>query len=283
MHGVFCPLANRVLRAGMALLAVAAVAPALAGNLTATASQNLAPAVSNSSPGSSVSAAYPDAINPVALASATRTFLSASSDGSGVLVTQARAASAGLNTNYTLWDLGSNAALDPGLAAGLVLSLNFHVTGAASLPPVSLSTAALGYDAAVYSVGFQTAASLVNAVFGPVAPFPSVDYVITGNAALLGPVDLRFSLLHNASATGLMTATVSTQASNAGDALLNMALESVTLSSGSLPLAGLALRLETGEMLAVSPVPELPPSALLAAGLVVMALARRKAQTRITC
>ena len=43
-------------------------------------------------------------------------------DGTGVLVTEARAASAGLSTNYTLWDLGTNAALDAGLAAGLMLS-----------------------------------------------------------------------------------------------------------------------------------------------------------------
>jgi hypothetical protein len=259
------------------LLAACAAAPSWAGNLSATAGQNLDTPVSNPAPGSSTSAAYPDALNPVAWASATRTVLSAASDGSGVQVQQARFASAGWNTAYTLWGLGSGAALDAGTASGLSLSLNFRVTGSTLLPPVSLSSAYAGYDAAVYSVGFQTAASFVNAVYGPVPPFPSTDYVVLGDGGLLGSFDRGFSLQHNGQASGLMTASVSTQASHAGDSAIQLSLESVTLLGGTLPAGGLALKLETGELLVVSAVPEAPVALLWAAGLGLLVTRVRRA------
>lgn len=270
-----CPLPWRSLLA--LALGAAAAAPAWAGNLTANAGQNLQPTVSNPSAGSSTAAAYPDAQNPVAWSTATRTALGAASDGSGVLVQEARFANAGWNTSYTLWDLGSGTALDAGSASGLSLGLNFRVSGSTLLPPVSLSTAAAGYDAAVYSVGFQTAGSSINAVYGPVAPFPSTDYLITGDASMFGSFSRSFTLQHNGQVTGLMTAGVSTQASNAGDAAMALTLESVSLLAGSLPGGGLALKLETGELLAVSAVPEAPVALLWAAGLGLLAARVRRA------
>lgn len=257
-------------------LAWACTAPAQAGNLTANASQNLSPPVSQVSPGSLATAQFMVGGVAVAGSTVTRTGIAAFADGTGVEVTELRAANGNARNDYLLWDLAANAPLDDSWAATLTLAFDFRVSGVSALPPVSLSTMAVSYDAAVFSGLIETAGSAVSAVYGPIPPFPSEGYAITGNAALVGSFDIGFSLLHAQRTAGLLTMGFGVQAAKAGDATGSLALSGVRLVSGVLPAGGLAVRMETGEMLTVSAVPELPTLPMALAGVLVLGLLARR-------
>lgn len=251
--------------------------PAQAGDVVATASRNLQGSISNSSPGSSTSAWWPSETNPDANAISTRTSISATSLGKGMAANNAAAASGTAWTAYTLWNLGADSALDGTAASALDLNLNFSVIGSALLPQVSLSVVTTNYNVEVYSNGVNTNSSGFTGVFGPVPPFPSEDYLFTGNAAFFGNYEMQFSVLHHASGTGNLWMSFGNSAANAGTASGTLSLTSVTLAGGTLPASGVGLRMETGQMFVVSEVPEPQAALLWLTGLVaVTALARRR-------
>lgn len=246
--------------------ALATAGPAAAGQLVANASQNPTGQVSNPSSGSSVSAWWPDQTQPIAWSTTTRWDIQANALGAGTQMPVHQAASGTANTSYTLWDLGSGAALAPEIAGALTLSFNFRVAGTTEVDAISLSTASVNFDAALYSQIADAHGDGLSVVYGPVPPFPSEDYLYTGNVALAGNYDVGFSLLHVGSVGGLWTMGLSTSASHQAAALSTLWLDSITLAGGVLPANGLAVRLETGELMAVTTVPEVPPWALLLAG-----------------
>jgi hypothetical protein len=266
-------------RLAAAALVSACWLPAQAGNLVANASQNLSPPVSNTSPGSSVSAQFLVLNQVVAESSVTRQSIQAMADGSGVLVQQARAASGDARTDYQVLDLGTNAQLVD--AAGLRLSFDFRVSGVSALPPLSLSTVSVSYEAALFTAIVATAGAQLSAAYGPIAPFPSEGYIINGDSGLLGSFDRSFSLEHQNRSNGLLTMGFAVGASNAGDATGLLELTGVRWLAGPMPVAGLAVRLETGELVAVTPVPEATPATMLLAGLMAVGLmARRHRRSR---
>lgn len=271
------PLSARsFLRPALAGVLASLAVAAQAGNLSASASQNPLPPDTDVSAGSLAQAQLIIDNQLLAEATVSRVQIAAWVDGAGVPVTALHAASGSARTDYALWNLAADAPLDAATAAGLVLAFDFRVSGSASLPPLSLSTVALSYDAALFSTGFETAGSAVSAAYGPKPPFPSEGYVVTGNAALLAPFDTGFTLTHRQAANGLLTMGLAVQAANAGDAEAVLQIQGVRLVGGALPDGGLAVQLETGERFLVSAVPELPPAALLAAGLLALGLRARR-------
>lgn len=265
------PVAVTALAVGLATLA----APGLAGNLTATASQNTVGSVSVSDPGASASAYWPDAIHPTAYAITLRDSITASSAG-GTLATQALGAAGGASTVYQLWDLGTLAVLDGSLASGMTLEFHFQVTGDLQLLPVSVSTAAAAYDAVLYSVGASSAGSYVSGSYGP-APAPvNENYIWNGNPALIGHYDIGFSLQHVGSTTGTWTMNFTTGASNAGSSSGLIRLAGINLSAGQAPVGGLAVRLETGQLIPVSAVPEPGVAWMWLAGAAMLGLRLRR-------
>lgn len=249
---------------------------ATAGQITATASQNPIGAVSNASPGSAVSARW----NANASAEVTRTSVSATSLGDGVSPPGAYAASGATNTQYQLWSLASDAALGGSAASGLTLAFDFTLRGDTALPPVSLSVASVWWSAALYSAGISAKGGDATMVYGPIPPFPSVGYLTSGDPALMGAYDLSFSLMHRNAGNGLWTMGFGTSASHAGDAWGTLALSRIRLTEGTLPVGGLAVRLETGELITVSAVPEPAAHWMLLAGMASIGVfLRRRTRT----
>lgn len=258
----------------VALTALAMLPAAHAGQITAVASLNPEGFVQNPSGGSFTSADW----GTNAHAELTRTAISAMSHGEGVAPPSVYAASGTANTSYTLWDLSTGSALDGGVAAGLTLSFDFTLTGTTSLPPVSLSLATTSWDATLYSSVISANGGGVSILFGPLPPFPNEGYDISGDATLLGSYQKSFSLLHSHAGGGLWTMGFGTSASRAGDAWGTLALAGIHLTEGVLPSGGLAVRLETGELINVSAVPEPAPQWMLLAGLLgIGAFLRRRA------
>lgn len=252
MNPCTCPRTSRFAPARLLATALlVATGATQAGTLVATVSQNPGILLSDTQPGSSAAMYYPDALNPVIWATATRTTLTGSSDGTGALQTELRGASAQASTNYTLWDPSISAALDGGVAAGLVLSFNFVATLDLTIANTALSTSAGSYNVTLFNVGFDSAGDGVTTVCGPTSGCLS-----SGNAGLMGSHVVGFSVLHHNNGTGLMTSGVATQASETGDAMVSLNLASITLASGTAPAGGLAVKLETGELIPVTPVPE---------------------------
>ena len=249
-----------------------------AGELRAGASLNPVGSINNTSSGASTSAYWPDPVTPKAGATATRTQLTAFTDGAGVAPPQIYGASALAGNDYTLWDTAGNTNLDYATAITLTLSFNFRVTGSLSVDPVSLSTGATSYNAQLFSQVANTAGAFVNVVYGPVPPFPSEDYFTTGDAGLFGAYDRSFSLLHQAREYGLLNMDYGNSASNAARASGSLTLQSVTLVGGVMPAGGMSIRLvDSGQLFAVSAVPEPATGLLWLAGVAVLAgLARRR-------
>ena len=257
--------------------------PAFAGPFTINtyASKNLYGTHSDSSSGSpaEISSVWDPTVDPgpgYAYAKASRTGLEVVSDAQGAPITQGMSASADAWSNYTLWDLGANAAAANG--STYTLSFNFHLFGNLTVPAVSLSTANISYSAVVYSNGYQATGTGYSKVYGPIAPFPSEGYVFTGDTSLDGTFDKSFSLVHNSSATGLFTLGLISGASGAGYSGASLVLDSVTLLGGTVPVGGLGIRIDqTGQIIQVTAVPEPETYAMLLAGLgIIGSMARRK-------
>lgn len=265
------PVAVTALAVGLGIW----MAPALAGNLTATASQNTVGSVSVSDPGASASAYWPDVLHPTAYAIALRDSITASSAG-GTLVTQALGAAGGASTDYQLWDLGTLAELDLGLASAMTLQFHFQVTGDLQLLPVSVSTAAAAYDAVLYSVGASSAGSFVNGSYGPAPPPVNEAYIWNGDTALIGHYDIGFNLQHVGSTAGTWTMNFTTGAANGGSSSGLIRLTGISLSAGQAPVGGLAVRLETGQLIPVSAVPEPGIAWMWLAGAAMLGLRLRR-------
>lgn len=263
---------HRTLGALAALAALAGATAAQAGQVTASASLNPVGTDSRASNGSSTSAAY----GTNAHAEVTRTSIRVTTLGDGVTPPFVYGAGGTTNTQYTLWNLASDSALDGGVAAALTLRFNFTLQGTTTVAPVSLSTASVGWDAALYSSGADSAGGSASIVYGPIPPFPSEGYLTTGDAALTGAYDRSFSLLHRHAAGGLWTMGLSSGASHAGDAWSTLGLSGIRLVDGALPGGGLGVRLETGELIEVSPVPEASSHWLLLAGLLSLGIVVRR-------
>lgn len=259
------------------LLAVLAAGPlpAAAGDVKATVTQNPSTLFTDSNPEALAHASLVTSGITVAEATTTRQSITATIDGTGVEQTELRGADGSARTDYVLWDVALDAPLDGSFAAGLLLAFDFHVLSEVTLPPVSLSSARLAFDAALFSAGFETTSNAISAVFGP-GP-GGLQYLIDGDATLLGAVDTSFTLFHRDRVNGLLTMGLAVGGANAGDATGTLSITGVRLMGGTLPVGGVAVRLETGEMLPVSAVPEAPALAMALAGLLVVAtLARRR-------
>jgi hypothetical protein len=256
------------------------LAPAAAGDLRANASLNPVGTNSSASPGAFTSAYWPDPLVPKAGATATRTQLTAFSDGTGVEPPWVYGAGANLRSDYTLWDPSTNASVGFAVASTLTLSFNFRATGSLIVDPVSLSTGSASFNAAIFSQIADTESASVNVVFGPVPPFPSEGYIVLGDAGMLGAYDRRFSLLHQYREAGVLTMDFGNTASNAARAGGSLTLESIVLVGGEMPAGGLAVHmLDSGEKLVVYPVPEPAAGALFLIGAVALTgVARRRSR-----
>ena len=246
-----------------ALLAgVVLTAPAQAYNVQARASQNPNPGASDINGGALAYAEWP----PGAWAQATRTVQAAATDGlplSGA--STAFAAQAAAKSAYDLWDLGANAALSEAQADDIELVFHFQVAGHLTVDAVSLSVASLAHGATLYSTGFEQSDSYSSVVYGPMPGGPG--YLFTGDG-WYGDIDEHFTLTHRANADGIIDTSVQVSAAHHARSSATLSLNAVTLGAGTLPSGGLAIRLrETGEILAVSAVPEPGTWALWAAGL----------------
>ncbi|MBT9487027.1 MAG: hypothetical protein IV093_05895 [Rubrivivax sp.] len=244
------------------LAALVLSAPAQAYNVQARASQNPNPGASDINDGALAYAEWP----PGAWARATRTQQEAATDGlpqSGA--STAFAAQAAAKSAYDLWDLGSNTALSAAQADSLDLVFHFQALGHMTVDPVSLSVASIAHGATLYSQGFEQAGSYSSVVYGPMPGGPG--YLATGDG-WYGDIDTHFTLTHRSNADGILDTSVQVSAAHHARSSLTLSLNAVTLGAGTLPSAGLGIRLrETGEILVVSAVPEPGTWALWAAGL----------------
>ena len=275
--------ARATLSIGLALLAGLAATEASAGNVYAEASINTVGSVSDTNAGAFATASYPDALNPSATCLTDRTLIERWADGQGRPVNVQSGTNASAYTNYELWDLAGNVALDGGTAASLDLRFLYRVQGSTIVPAItgSLSSGSAGFWVQNYSGGSYTehAGNLV-AVYGPMSG--GEGYTIIGDTRMYGIYDFTFSLIHTSTVTGQMYH--SFQGSGGGFAVSDgiLSLESITLAAGTMPSGGLGVRLETGLILPVGTVPELDPAGLgavaaLVAGAIGLVERRRRA------
>ncbi len=262
--------------AACAALALLTSIPAWAGNVQASAGQNLEGTHTDSNPGTFASAYWPDVSHPVAGVMSYRTAIEAFSDGHGAPQQNHTDASGNSWTAYTLWNLASDTALDSATAATLDLSFNFRALGDLSVPTVSLSVGTTGFGVELYSSTVHTRNESISVVFGPVSTFPYEGYLFTGNAALFGHYDMSFSVLHENTGSGFLWMSFGNSASNAAFGSGTLMLQSITLADGTVPSGGLGVRLETGQILVVSNVPEPQAWALWLAGAGALGWAARR-------
>lgn len=248
---------------------------AQAGSVVANASRNGSGSISNPSAGSSTAASWPSEVLPDAFAEVTRTSITLAAYGKGSATNSQAAASGTSWTAYTLWDLASNTALDGATAATLDLSFNYRVQGITNVETTSTSVASASYLVELYSSTYHADGAGLTVVYGPVPPFPSENYAYTGDARLAGSHDWTFSVLHENASAGLMWMANSGSAANAAAVTSMLSLQAITLADGTLPAGGLGVRLETGEIIVVSAVPE-PATWMLWLAACAWALGRRR-------
>lgn len=256
---------------------------ASAGNVTASALINTVGQVDDTSAGATASAYYPDVIAPSAYANSTRTSIERSASGDGRPVTEGGASSGTSYTDFELWDLLGNTALDPAAAATLDLRFNYRFLGSTLVPTVSLSSASAGFQVQnYYASSYSEAGGSLTVVYGPVAPFPSEGYTITGDTRMLGTYDFIIPLSHIKSATGQIYLFFQGGAGNMGVSSGTLSLDSIVLTGGTMPAGGLGVRLQpTGQIITVTDVPEIDAAgvgsvaALVAAALALVERRRR--------
>ncbi len=265
----------------LALLAGLAATDASAGNVFAEALINTVGSVSDTNTGATAVAFYPDALNPAAYSLTDRLLIERWADGQGRPANQQSGTNASAYTDYQLWDLAGNVALDPATAAGLDLRFRYRLQGSTLVSPISLSAASAGFWVQNYSGGGYTEhAGNLTVVYGPV---PGGDgYIVTGDTRLLGIYDFTLDLVHTGTVTGQMYHQF--QGSGGNFALSDgiLGLESITLAAGTMPSGGLGVRLETGQIVPVAAVPEIDPAgmgavAALVAGAIGLLERRRRA------
>ncbi len=266
----------------------------LAGNVNATAYQNLVSIQETASPGNSTTAAV-NAQQGEGYARVTTSRRAVESDilGYGATATTHLTTSGFGSTNYELWNLSENRKLTAREAEPLQLSFNFKLTGFLETQPISLSGSSVSFQAVVYSDLYDEASNGVTLVFGP---GPGGDqYLQTGDGSLVGRVNKTFSLVHRNDDSGIYTMQLISGANNRARAQFQFSLESVSLLAEAVaagPSASfnavnataattaLGIRLvETGEVIPVGAVTAVPePSSLLmmAAGLGLLAAAQAR-------
>ena len=265
----------------LALLAGLAATDASAGNVFAEASINTVGSVSDTNTGATAAAFYPDALNPAAYSLTDRLLIERWADGQGRPANQQSGTNASAYTDYQLWDLAGNVALDPATAAGLDLRFRYRLQGSTLVSPISLSAASAAFWVQNYSGGGYTEhAGTLTVVYGPGSG--GEGYIVTGDTRLLGIYDFTLDLVHTGTVTGQMYHHF--QGSGGNFALSDgiLSLESITLAAGTMPSGGLGVRLETGQIVPVAAVPELDPAgmgavAALVAGAIGLLERRRRA------
>jgi MYXO-CTERM domain-containing protein len=260
----------------IAALTLSLSLPALAGNVVARAGQN-PQFVEDNNPGASASANWLDA----AIAHTTRTRTAVSIDGTGATASFHHNAAASHITDYQLWDLDTNTAVETALAQTALLDFGFRLTGLTVVAPQSLSSMTFQYSARLTSAAEALAASSVNVVFGPVPGNINGAYLFNGDLSLYGSFDQSFALRHSDAAQGRLNMLTAGLAANAAASNGQLMLNGVTFAG---PWSGGSLGIrfvETGEIIVVSAIPEPGTWALWLAGLgVVGLLARRREQAR---
>jgi len=262
--------------AGWVLLTTPA---AWAANITALAYQNTIGMDQQFSAGAQVSATYGNAY-----AGATRSLVMSRVDGAGAGAQTHFTATAGSTSNYSLWDMGRNFALEPAAAQQMDLVFNFDLAGLLTVSPFSLSGAATRFSAGIdYTVSGDSFQGAVSVSYGPVPPFPSLDYTVVGDDWLFGSYAASYSARHRGASEGVITFIVTNTAFNGGTAQSTLTLASVGLLGGVAPAGGLGIRIsETGLILPVSPVPEVATWATMGAGLLLIAAGRlRRRHARV--
>ncbi len=264
MHQTPLPRKRAAFTVLSALATWALAAPAGAYSVQAHASQNPSPRASDVNEGGLAYAEWP----PGAWARATRTAQAVSTDGqAGSTATTAFGATAAAKSAYDLWDLTTGVALSEAQADAIDLLFHFQVDGHMTVDPVSLSVASISHGAVLYSTGFEQSGSYSSVVYGPMVG--GEGYLATGDG-WYGDIDVSFTLTHRSKADGIVDTGVTVTSANQSRSFATLSLEAVTLLAGTLPGGGLGIRLrETGEIIAVSAVPEPATWALWAGGLAV--------------
>jgi hypothetical protein len=266
----------------------------LAGNVNATAYQNLISIQETTSPGNSTAAAV-NAQQGEGYARVTTGRRAVESDilGYGATATTHLTTTGFGSTNYELWNQSENRKLTAPEAEPLKLSFNFKLTGFLETEPISLSGSSVSFQAVVYSDLYDEVGSGATLVFGP-GPGGN-QYLQTGDGSLVGSVNKTFSLVHRNDDSGMYTMQLISGANNRARAQFQFSLESVSLLAGAVAAspsstfnavnataatAALGIRLvETGEITpvgAVTAVPEPSSLVMMTAGLGLLAAVRAR-------
>ena len=183
---------------------------------------------------------------------------------------------------------GHNQLLPASVATTLTLDFHFRLQGQLEVEPISLSNASVQWSAAVIA---GAAASQANSsaiiVFGPAPGNLDGEYLYTGDASLWGSFDQRFSLQHDSASSGMsgsravsrahlslvgLSYTVAPAAMGAASLLADGTTFGHNVSSLIGGLGHIGIRfVETGQILAVSAVPEPQGWALGLSGLMLLA------------
>lgn len=277
---------------GGALTVLLATPSAHAGNVVARAGQNPTDIVVDNQPGAGASVDWsPIEGSGFGWADATRTQVQAASDGTGGSSVRYFFASANHRSDYQLWDLALDEALPSEISNALVIDFHFVLEGQMEVNgiPNTQSRAQVQWSAAVRD---DTAGSSAIVVFAPGANDRDGEFLYSGDARLQGSFSESFTLQHERRSTGVLTMSVGGSAGNL--ALSNARLQLVGLSLAGDPPTGDGLGvqapytplhpgsigiklLQTGELLAISPVPEPQTWLLWLSGALMLGWMRRRA------
>ena len=252
------------------------VPAALAGNLSATAYQNLVDQEQDFSPG-------PGPVQVIfgnASASADRHQVSSSALGEGSTVTTQFGGAAGASSSYMLWDMTRDQALDVDTASFIWLTLHFKVVGHLDVGTTSTSVASTLYQGSVSNLshGLQSFSESLTVSYGPVTGGVD-DFTRAGDLGLEGDYTRWYSAAHMGGIDGTINLSVTNVAGNDAFASSTLSLDHVRLRGGPefMPeMIGIRF-VETGQVIPAVVVPEPGTVWLLVAGagLVLVRVAAR--------